>query len=193
MATTMRRAVQLLCATATLALLAQPAAAASLTRTQSPQPRRAAVLEELCRLRGGAAAEHTFAMVKPDVASNDQAVAAIKQQIEKGGLKIEREERCTLSRKQCEIFYEEHKERPFFKGLVQFMSSGPVVKLELSGPNAIKKWREIIGPTNSEKARAEAPSSVRALFGTDGQRNAAHGSDAPESAARELALMFADK
>ena len=65
--------------------------------------------------------------------------------------------------------------------------------LELSGPNAIKKWREIIGPTNSEKARAEAPSSVRALFGTDGQRNAAHGSDAPESAARELALMFADK
>jgi len=129
-------------------------------------------------------------MIKPDVAGNQQALTAIKAQIEGAGLTIEREERCRLSRKQCEAFYAEHKERFFFGDLVKFMSSGPVVKLELSGPNAVKKWRELIGPTNSEKARSEAPGSVRALFGTDGQRNAAHGSDAQESAARELQLMF---
>jgi len=70
------------------------------------------------------------------------------------------------------------------------MTSGPVLKMELVGPNAIKQWRSILGPTNSLKARDEAPDSIRAKFGTDGQQNAAHGSDAPESAARELELMF---
>lgn len=136
--------------------------------------------------------ERTYAMLKPDVASDPSAVAAIKELIESSGLSIEREEQSQLSREQCEVFYEEHKERPFFDGLVKFMSSGPVLKLELSGPNAIKKWREILGPTNSLKARDEAPESVRAQFGADGQRNAAHGSDSPSSAARELQLMFDD-
>ena len=70
------------------------------------------------------------------------------------------------------------------------MTSGPVLKLELEGPDAVARWRELIGPTNSNKARDDAPGSVRALFGTDGQRNAAHGSDAAESAAREIGLMF---
>ena len=129
-------------------------------------------------------------MIKPDVAGNSEAVSAIKAQIVDAGLTIEREEQCTLSREQCEIFYEEHKERPFFPTLVEFMTSGPVIKLELSGPDAIKKWRGLIGPTSTEKARAEAPGSVRALYGTDNTQNAAHGSDAPESAERELALMF---
>lgn len=73
---------------------------------------------------------------------------------------------------------------------VAFMSSGDVIKLELQGENAVRRWRELIGPTDSEKARKEASSSIRALYGTDNQRNAAHGSDSPESAARELALMF---
>ena len=77
------------------------------------------------------------------------------------------------SRRDCEIFYAEHAERAFFGGLVSFMSSGPVVKLELSGKDAIKRWRALIGPTSSEKARVEAPSSLRALYGTDNQRNAA--------------------
>ena len=153
-------------------------------RHNAPSP-----AQRLCALRGGAA-EHTYAMLKPDIASNDATVTAVKAMIEGAGLNIEREERCKLSRRECEVFYEEHKERPFFRDLVKFMSSGPVVKLEVSGPNAIKKWRELIGPTNSLKARDEAPGSVRALFGTDGQRNAAHGSDAPESATRELQLMF---
>ena len=129
-------------------------------------------------------------MIKPDVASNEAAVGEIKRLIEGAGLTIEREERCRLSKRECETFYAEHSERPFFPGLVSFMSSAPVLKLELSGNNAIKGWRQLIGPTNSVKARDEAPGSVRALYGTDGSRNAAHGSDAPESAARELALMF---
>ena len=144
---------------------------------------------QVCRLRGGDA-EHTFAMIKPDVAGDAEAVAAIKEQIVAAGLTIEREEPCTLSRELCEEFYAEHKERPFYGDLCSFMSSGPVLKLELSGDGAILKWRALIGPTNSEKARDEAPDSVRAKFGTDGQRNAAHGSDAVESAERELGLMF---
>ena len=141
------------------------------------------------RLRGGAV-EHTFAMIKPDVADDDVAVTEIKRLIAGAGLKIEREERCKLSKRECETFYAEHCERPFFGGLVKFMSSGKSVKLELSGKHAIKRWRQLIGPTNSLKAREEAPGSVRALFGSDGCRNAAHGSDSPESAAREIALMF---
>ena len=157
------------------------------SRTLSPPDPR------VCNLRGGEAppdAERTYAMIKPDVAGNAEAVAAIKEAIADAGLTIEREEPCTLTREQCETFYAEHRERPFFAGLVEFMSSGPVLKLELSGPGAIKAWRALIGPTNSEKARAEAPESLRARFGTDGQRNCAHGSDAPESAERELQLMF---
>ena len=86
----------------------------------------------------------------------------------------------------------EHRERHFFSELVKFMSSGPVVKLELSGDDAVKRWRALLGPTNSVKAQKEAHKWIRALFGTDGQCNAAHGSDATESAARELALMFKD-
>ena len=144
-----------------------------------------------CSLRGGATGEErTYAMLKPDVASDAAKVAAIKELIQKEGLTIEREECAKLSRRQCEAFYAEHKDRAFFPDLVSFMSSGPVVKLELSGPQAIKRWRALLGPTNSLKARTEAPQSVRALFGTDQQENAAHGSDAPEAAAREIELMF---
>lgn len=70
------------------------------------------------------------------------------------------------------------------------MSSGKIVKLDLEGEAAVRRWRELIGPTNSEVARKEAPGSVRARYGKDVQRNAAHGSDSPKSAARELSLMF---
>ena len=143
----------------------------------------------LQRLRGGAT-EHTFAMLKPDIASDAATVEEVKRLITEAGLTIEREKATQLSQEQCEAFYAEHKERPFFGGLVEFMSSGPVLMLELSGDGAIAGWRKLIGPTNSLKAREEAPGSVRALFGTDGQQNAAHGSDAPESAQRELEMMF---
>ena len=123
-------------------------------------------------------------------AEENDLVAACKSLISEAGLTIEREERCRLSRRDCEAFYAEHKERSFFQGLVSFMSSGPVVKMELSGKDAIKGWRTLIGPTNSNTAREQAPSSIRARFGTDQQRNAAHGSDSPESASREIGLMF---
>ena len=116
------------------------------------------------RLRGGERVEHTFAMLKPDVASDDAAVSAIKSMIRNQGLEIEREERCRLSRAECEDFYAEHSERPFFNSLVTFMSSGQVLKLHLSGNDAIKQWRALLGPTNSEMAREQAPNSVRARF-----------------------------
>lgn len=153
---------------------------------------RGRISQLMSNLRGGAREEHTYAMLKPDVASDDAAVDAIKQQIEQSGLRIVREECGTLSKADCEAFYAEHKERPFFPDLVKFMSSGPVLKMELAGPDAIKQWRKILGPTNSITAREEAPDSVRAKFGKDNQQNAAHGSDAPASAKRELALMFKD-
>jgi nucleoside-diphosphate kinase len=156
--------------------------------------RRASALavERLLSLRGGAEAaeERTYAMIKPDVSGDEEALEAIRQLISGAGLTIVREESCRLSQRQCRKFYAEHKGRPFFPGLVAFMSSGPVVKLELAGPDAVRTWRALLGPTNSLKARKEAPKSVRGLFGTDQQRNAAHGSDALESAERELKLMF---
>jgi nucleoside diphosphate kinase len=155
---------------------------------QSPSSMPVAV----ARLRGGKSVEHTFAMLKPDVASDDAKVSAIKSMIREEGLEIEREERCRLSRAECETFYAEHSERAFFPNLVAFMSSGHVLKLELSGSNAIKRWRALLGPTNSATAREQAPHSVRAKFGLDGQKNAGHGSDSPESAKRELELMFAN-
>ena len=129
-------------------------------------------------------------MLKPDIADDSAAVGRIKSLIEEAGLTIEREQPCLLTPEDCRAFYAEHAERSFFAELVAFMSSGPVLKLELSGPDAVKRWRDLIGPTSSAAARELAPGTVRALFGTDQQRNAAHGSDAPESAERELSLMF---
>lgn len=152
-------------------------------------------VNEAVRLRGGWGSppvERTYAMLKPDVASDAEVVSKIKTMIADEGLTIVREQKTRLTRKQCEEFYAEHSSRSFFGSLTGFMSSGPVLKLELEGPGAIKKWRAMIGPTNSHKAREEAPKSIRALFGKDGQMNAAHGSDAPESAAREIGLMFGE-
>jgi len=134
--------------------------------------------------------ESTYAMLKPDVASKKEVVAEIIKMINEAGLTVERKELCRLSKSLCKEFYAEHSERPFYNDLVDFMSSAPVLKLEVSGPDAIKTWRKLLGPTNSEKAKEEAPGSIRARFGTDGMRNAGHGSDSKESFAREYALMF---
>ena len=95
-----------------------------------------------------------------------------------------------LSRADAQEFYAEHRGKPFFDTLTEFMSSGPIVAMELISDGAIQKWRKLIGPTNAFKAREEAPSSLRAQFGTDGTRNACHGSDAPSSADRELNFFF---
>ena len=134
--------------------------------------------------------EQTFAMIKPDVAGNDEVVAEIKAKIKRAGLTIEREEKDELNKDQALAFYAEDASKPAFEELIQFMTSGPVVKMKLVGVGAIKKWRDLLGPTDSNKAHADAPETIRALYGKDALRNAAHGSDSSESRARELALMF---
>merc|ERR1719327_2114070 len=153
-------------------LLAAAACACDAARLVQ-RPARASAQESLCRLRGGAV-ERTYAMIKPDVAGNRRAVKHIRQLIDEAGLTIVREERCRLSKAECEAFYAEHSERPFFPSLVKFMTSGAIVKLDLEGESAVLRWRELIGPTSSEAARKDAPGSVRALYGKDVQRNAAH-------------------
>ena len=93
----------------------------------------------------------------------------------------------------AEEFYAEHKGKNFFEGLTQFITSDYIVGMELVQKNALQNWRDCIGPTDSDKARKEAPNSIRALFGTDGRRNAVHGSDSSQNASRELELFFGPK
>ena len=106
---------------------------------------------------------------------------------EKAGLHIAAAKLTVLSRKKCEEFYAEHKARPFFGELVDFMTSGPVMLMVLSGEGAVMKNREIMGATDPKKA---APGTIRAKHGDSVGENAVHGSDSPESAAREIQLFF---
>lgn len=131
----------------------------------------------------------TFAFIKPDVVKAGKEQDALAR-IRAGGFEVLGEKTLTLSQEQAEEFYGEHKGKPFFEGLVGFMTSGPAVALALKKPNAIQAWRAFIGPTDSNKARETAPESLRATFGTDGRQNAFHGSDSVASAQRELALIF---
>jgi len=130
--------------------------------------------------------ERTFAIIKPDAVAAGKA-GAILAHIEKAGFTIRAMRMETLGKAQAEGFYAVHKERPFFAGLIQFMTEGPVVLLALEAEGAILKWREVMGATNPEKA---ADGSIRKLFGSNIERNATHGSDAPETAAFELGYFF---
>jgi nucleoside-diphosphate kinase len=130
--------------------------------------------------------ELTFSIIKPNAVKKN-AIGSIISMFEKNGLKIAAAKLTVLSRKKCEEFYAEHKERPFFGELVDFMTSGPVVLMALSGENAVLKNREIMGATDPKKA---APGTIRALFGDNVGENAVHGSDSAASAERELALFF---
>ena len=130
--------------------------------------------------------QRTLSIVKPDAVANN-AIGGVLAVIEKGGLKIIASKMIHMTRAQAERFYAVHKERPFFADLTKFMSEGPVVVSVLEGPNAIERYRELLGATNPEKA---APGTVRQLYGTNVERNAAHGSDAPETAAVEIAFFF---
>ncbi|HFB98393.1 MAG TPA: nucleoside-diphosphate kinase [Bryobacterales bacterium] len=130
--------------------------------------------------------ERTFAIIKPDAvaAGNTGKIIAM---IEENGFKILAMRKIEMSRKQAEGFYAVHRERPFFADLVKFMTEGPCVIMALERENAIAAWRELMGPTNP----AEAPEgTIRKLYGTNIERNAVHGSDAPETAATELAFFF---
>ncbi|MCB0378809.1 MAG: nucleoside-diphosphate kinase [Bdellovibrionales bacterium] len=132
--------------------------------------------------------ELTFSIIKPN-AMNKNAIGAIINKFESNGLKIAAAKLVKLTKQQCEEFYAEHKERPFFGELVSFMTSGPVMLMCLSGENAVAKNREIMGATNPTDA---APGTIRAEFGDNVGENAVHGSDSPTSAQRELALFFED-
>lgn len=130
--------------------------------------------------------EHTFAMIKPDAVSAKQA-GKIIDMIEQNGFVILRLVKGQLSKDMAELFYDIHKERPFFKELVDFVISGPVIIMVLEKENAIKGWRDLMGATDPLKADE---GTVRKQFGTSIGKNVVHGSDAPETAARELMLFF---
>jgi nucleoside-diphosphate kinase len=132
------------------------------------------------------AIEQTFAIIKPDAVAAGHA-GEILAMIEKGGFRIRGMRMTRISKHQAEAFYDIHRERPFFTGLVAFMTEGPVVLLALERENAIKHWRELMGATNPEKA---AEGTVRKHFAKNIERNAVHGSDAPETAAVEIPFFF---
>ncbi|WP_018868603.1 MULTISPECIES: nucleoside-diphosphate kinase [unclassified Thioalkalivibrio] len=132
------------------------------------------------------AAERTLSIIKPDAVAKN-VIGEIYSRFEKAGLKIVAARMMQLSREQAEGFYDVHKERPFFNDLVEFMISGPVIVQVLEGEDAIAKNREIMGATNPKEA---APGTIRADFATSIDENAVHGSDAAETAAREIEFFF---
>lgn len=133
------------------------------------------------------AVERTFSIIKPDAVARN-AIGEIYARFEKAGLKIIASRMARLSRDDAEGFYAVHKGRPFFKDLVDFMISGPVVLQVLEGENAILKNRDLMGATDPKKA---AKGTIRADFAQSIDANAVHGSDAPESATTEIAYFFA--
>ena len=132
------------------------------------------------------ALERTFSIVKPDAVAKN-VIGEIYSRFERAGLRIVASKMIHLSREKAEGFYAEHKERPFFGALVDFMTSGPVMVQVLEGENAIKANREIMGATNPQEALR---GTVRADYAVSVDENAAHGSDSPESAEREINYFF---
>lgn len=135
------------------------------------------------------AQERTLSIIKPDAVSKNN-IGAIISRFEKGGLTVVAAKMIHLTPDQAKTFYAVHKERPFFKDLVQFISSGPVLVMCLEGKDAIKKNRDIMGATNPKDA---APGTIRADFASSIDANAVHGSDAPETARNEIAFFFSTK
>ncbi|HTT43630.1 MAG TPA: nucleoside-diphosphate kinase [Steroidobacteraceae bacterium] len=132
------------------------------------------------------ALERTLSIVKPDgVAAN--LIGEVYRRFEKAGLRVIAARMQQLSQAQAEGFYAVHRERPFFKDLVRYMTSGPVIVQVLEGQDAIAKNREIMGATDPQKA---APGTIRADLARSIEQNVVHGSDAPDTAAREIAYFF---
>ena len=134
------------------------------------------------------AVERTFSILKPDATARN-LTGAINAMIEQAGLRIVAQKRVHISRKQAEQFYAVHRERPFFGELVDFMISGPVVVQVLEGDNAIAKYREIMGATDPGKA---ASGTIRKVHAKSIGENSVHGSDAADTAAREIAQFFSE-
>src|SRR5262245_61889321 len=131
--------------------------------------------------------ERTLAIIKPDAVER-QLAGAIIQRIEQSGFQIRAMRRLELTRKQAEGFYAVHRERPFFASLTTFMSSGPAVVMVLEAPDAIRKWRTLMGATDPAKADA---GTLRKEFAQSIERNATHGSDAADTAVYEIGYFFA--
>ena len=130
--------------------------------------------------------ERTFGIVKPDAVAAG-AIGGVLDLIEKSHLKVVGLRYLKMSQDQAQGFYAVHKARPFFGDLVKFMTSGPCVVLAIEGENAVAKYREVMGATDSKKA---APGTIRAKYGTDIEKNAVHGSDSPDNAKLELGFFF---
>lgn len=131
--------------------------------------------------------ERTLGIIKPDAVARNLA-GRILAQIEASGLLIEGLRLVQLSEEQARRFYEVHRHRPFYTSLVEFMSSGPSVVYVLRGDQAIERYRQLMGATDPARA---APNTLRALYGTNVERNAVHGSDGPQTAAQEIAFFSA--
>ena len=134
------------------------------------------------------ASERTFSILKPDATARN-LTGAINAMIEKAGLRIVAQRRIRMSRADAEKFYEVHKERPFYGELVEFMTSGPVVVQVLEGENAIAKYRDVMGATDPAKA---AEGTIRKVHAKSVGENSVHGSDAPDTAKKEIAQFFKD-
>ncbi len=132
------------------------------------------------------AIERTFSIIKPDAVAKN-VIGPIVAKLEEGGLRVVASRMIRMTESQARAFYAVHKERPFYGDLVSFMTEGPVVVQVLEGENAILRNREIMGATNPEQAD---DGTIRKAFGTNIERNACHGSDAPETAAEEIAFFF---
>ena len=130
--------------------------------------------------------ERTFAIIKPDAVERKLA-GQILARIEAAGFTLRALRLQHLSKREAEGFYAVHRERPFFGALTDFMSSGPCIVMALEAPDAIRKWRDLMGATDPAKA---AEGTLRRDFGSSIERNATHGSDAPENAAFELGYFF---
>jgi nucleoside-diphosphate kinase len=134
------------------------------------------------------AVERTFSILKPD-ATERNLTGAINAIIEKTGLRIVAQKRVRISREQAEKFYAVHRERPFFRELVEFMISGPVVVQVLEGEKAIARYRDVMGATDPAKA---SDGTIRKIHARSIGENSVHGSDAPDTAMREIAQFFSD-
>ena len=132
------------------------------------------------------AVERTFSIIKPDATARN-LTGAINAMIEQAGLRIIAQKRVRIARAEAEAFYAVHRERPFFGELVDFMISGPVVVQVLQGENAIAKYRDLMGATDPSKA---APGTIRKTHAKSIGENSVHGSDAPDTAAKEIAQFF---
>ena len=132
------------------------------------------------------AIERTFSILKPD-ATRRNITGKVVAVLEEAGLRVVAQRRIRMSKDQAEAFYAVHRERPFFAGLVEFMTSGPVVIQVLEGDNAVAANRSVMGATDPKKAE---PGTIRALFAENIEANTVHGSDSPENAAQEIAFFF---